>query len=135
MFNKSILLTESFGLIAIAALVSQLGTTAGDTLATALALVSIVLAALSQAIKPQQLPAESKEFIKAMIKNLSLQADDARIFVERYSSDIDFNNAMIYMQHLSPTEFLRFVRITIEMRQNLEQKVLTEVANILRKKK
>lgn len=94
--------------------------------------IFVLLGALV-AYKPTKEDKPSSEFIDKMVKNLNLRADDRRAFFERYSSDLPFNNALLYMQQLSPLDFLRLVRISIEMRQATDQQASSEAFNARKK--
>lgn len=89
--------------------------------------VSLFLLALSFCIKPNKITLDPRNIFKDYGEHLKA--------VHEAASNPEFNNALQYVTSLSKADFLRFVRVSVEVRLKSDKVGLGEVADYLRGKR
>lgn len=124
MLDRAILCSEAFCLLLVAAICVLVGY---PTYGISLSVVVILILAIAQAIKPYEPPKLSKDVFDTLV-NTRMTTMDVKAFVKAYSSDPNFIQSIMYMHGLSAIDFMRLVRICIELRQTMDSAAMKETA-------
>lgn len=89
--------------------------------------LGVLLLTISMCIKPQEL----KVTVRGLFRNHAVTNELEAIF----NADPKFNEALEYVRSLSPEDFLRFVRVSVEVRGKSDQNVLRDVGRLFGRKK